>query len=239
MADKIVFNVSKVEYRDSGTMKDAVNASDWVDIGVTQGGVTMAFELNQLEIPSDQHMDPEAILGTSAPKTITYNLLDLKKENLALLLGGTVDGTAVNIATTPSMINKGFRITTVSASGIARLVVLVPKASIIPGTTLNLNSSGAAVGVLTTKILAPETYTITGCGWTSEASIITGTNFTTANYIGKGNIIMLPDGTSVKASAVTATQVTVTNLDGTPYTFGATASSQTITVTSDVVKMTY
>jgi len=62
MADKIVFNVSKVEYRDSGTMKDAVNASDWVDIGVTQGGVTMAFELNQLEIPSDQHMDPEAIL---------------------------------------------------------------------------------------------------------------------------------------------------------------------------------
>ena len=43
MADKIVFNVSKVEYRDSGTMKDAVNASDWVDIGVTQGGVTMTF----------------------------------------------------------------------------------------------------------------------------------------------------------------------------------------------------
>lgn len=235
----IVFNVSKVEYRNSGTMKDAVNASDWVDIGVTQGGVTLAFELNQLEIPSDQHMDPEAILATSAPKTITYNLLDLKKENLALVLGGTVDGSAVNIATAPTMTNKGFRITTVSASGLSQLTILVPKSTIIPGSTLNFNNSGAAIGVLTTKVLAPETYTITGCGWTSGASVITGTNFTTTNYVGKGNIIMLPDGSMVKASAVTATQITVTNLNGTAYTFGATASSQTITITSDVVKMLY
>ena len=235
----IVFNVSKVEYRNSGTMKDAVNASDWVDIGVTQGGVTLAFELNQLEIPSDQHMDPEAILSTSAPKTITYNLLDLKKENLALILGGTVDGSAVNIATAPIMTNKGFRITTVSASGLSQLTILVPKSTIVPGSTLNFNNSGAAIGVLTTKVLSPETYTITGCGWTSGASVITGTNFTTTNYVGKGNIIMLPDGSMVKASAVTAAQITVTNLNGTAYTFGATASSQTITITSDVVKMVY
>lgn len=235
----IVFNVSKVEYRNSGTMKDAVNASDWVDIGVTQGGVTLAFELNQLEIPSDQHMDPEAILSTSAPKTITYNLLDLKKENLALILGGTVDGSAVNIATAPIMTNKGFRITTVSASGLSQLTILVPKSTIVPGSTLNFNNSGAAIGVLTTKVLSPETYTITGCGWTSGASVITGTNFTTTNYVGKGNIIMLPDGSMVKASAVTAAQITVTNLNGTAYTFCATASSQTITITSDVVKMVY
>ena len=50
---------------------------------------------------------------------------------------------------------------------------------------------------------------------------------------------MLPDGSMVKASAVTATQITVTNLNGTAYTFGATASSQTITITSNVVKMVY
>ena len=157
MAD-LVFSIKTV------TIGDVVdNITNWAsranirDIGVTQGGATITMEATNLEINSDQNMDPEATVLTGYPKTITVNALDLVPANLALAFGGTVDGT----------------------------------------------------------------------------------NFTTTNYIGKGNIIMLPDGTSVKASAVTATQVTVTNLDGTTYTFGATASSQTITVTSDVVKMTY
>ena len=106
MAD-LVFSINSV------TIGDVVdNITNWAsrtnvrDIGVTQGGATLAMEATTLDISSDQRMDPEATVLTGFPKTVTVNALDLTPANIALAFGGTVDGTTVNIPPVVSVVQK-------------------------------------------------------------------------------------------------------------------------------------
>jgi|GEM_PF-2085369 len=156
MAD-LVFSIKTV------TIGDVVdNITNWAsrknvrDIGVTQGGATITMEATNLEINSDQNMDPEATVLTGYPKTITVNALDLVPANLALAFGGTVDGTTVNIPAAVTISEKSVEIKTKSETGLVEKTIKIPRCSIIPSSNINLNNSGAAVLVFTGKVLSPS-----------------------------------------------------------------------------------
>jgi len=75
----IVIGLSSFEVSDDGTT--------WTDLGKIKGGGVFRQTPSEVEIESDQEVDPEAIVTFGFRREIEVNLIDLKPENLALLFG--------------------------------------------------------------------------------------------------------------------------------------------------------
>lgn len=153
MAD-LMFNISKVEVSDDGTV--------WTDLGATNGGATFSQSIETQEIYSDQSADPVEIMIRRAPKTVRVNLLNASADNLALAFAGTASDTdadsvndKVTIPKLPSGITKQVKITTQSLNGY-HYEILIKKGKITGESEISLSNNDATTIPLNIQVLEPD-----------------------------------------------------------------------------------
>lgn len=147
-AANLIFSIASVKV---GTKETGTYGTD---LGVTKGGGTLTQDITSVEIRSDQKSDPEAIIATQAPKTITLNLLDATPENLALAFGGTVSTNTVTIPALVEGIEKALKITTRTVNGVY-YEIEIPRALVKGNSTITFNTDDASTIPLDISVLKP------------------------------------------------------------------------------------
>ncbi|MGB4435051.1 MAG: hypothetical protein WBI45_06335 [Defluviitoga tunisiensis] len=151
-AANLIFSIASVKV---GTKETETYGTD---LGVTKGGGTLTQDITSVEIRSDQKSDPEAIIATQAPKTLTLNLLDASPENLALAFGGTATGSVVTIPALVEGIEKGIKITTRTVNKVY-YEIEIPRALIKGNSTITFGSDDASTIPLDVAVLKPASDT--------------------------------------------------------------------------------
>ena len=145
MAD-IAIALEKIEVSDDG--------STWTDLGKTKGGAIFRQTPTEVEIESDQDVDPIAVLTTGLRREIEANLIDCNPSNLAFVFGGTVAGDVVTLPNTASEgVTKQVKLTTKAISGY-KFEILIPKGRLKPEGEITINNEGNAVVKLSIVALA-------------------------------------------------------------------------------------